>query len=96
MEDQKIMFRIISLGICLSFLNADVDLNNLENCQKAYKDLESTYYADQQASRVEIYDYIESNMDRDRDLKKIEDCLKLKGADAMRKCIKPILKEYLH
>lgn len=66
--------------------------NQEQGCEKKYKKLLMEHESYVEEVKVQLYDYIESDMDRGKKLNDIKSCLKLETTVEIRTCIQPILK----
>lgn len=63
-------------------------------CEQKYKILEDKLWANEQDTNARLYDYIEGNIDHERDMETIKECLELSSAKEIRQCVKTVLQRY--
>ncbi len=97
MEKSKnhLIIGMIVLCLCTTQILAESKENSLAACEKKYKELQDEYWAYEQSTRVEIYDYIETNVDYDNYVKALKECtVKHDSVKAIRTCIKVVEEEF--
>lgn len=89
-----------SIGIVLSLVYgtlifADSTKSDPEACEKRYKELQDEYWAYEQSTRAELYDYIETGVDYDNYVKALKNCTaEHDSVKAIRTCVKAVEKEF--